>query len=31
MPNRRQFSEDLAVLLRENAGSNETLSLMQLD
>ncbi|MBY5791251.1 EAL domain-containing protein [Rhizobium leguminosarum bv. viciae] len=31
LPNRRQFSEDLAVLLRETAGSNETLSLMQLD
>ncbi|WP_163876998.1 putative bifunctional diguanylate cyclase/phosphodiesterase [Rhizobium laguerreae] len=31
LPNRRQFSEDLAVLLREAAGSNETLSLMQLD
>ena len=31
LPNRRQFSEDLAVLLRETTGSNETLSLMQLD
>ncbi|MBY5570074.1 bifunctional diguanylate cyclase/phosphodiesterase [Rhizobium leguminosarum] len=31
LPNRRQFSEDLAVLLREAAGSSETLSLMQLD
>ncbi|MGO7727648.1 putative bifunctional diguanylate cyclase/phosphodiesterase [Rhizobium johnstonii] len=31
LPNRRQFSEDLAVLLRETAGSDETLSLMQLD
>ncbi|MGO7748690.1 diguanylate cyclase domain-containing protein, partial [Rhizobium ruizarguesonis] len=31
LPNRRQFSEDLAVLVRETAGSNETLSLMQLD
>ncbi|MBX5157973.1 MULTISPECIES: EAL domain-containing protein [unclassified Rhizobium] len=31
LPNRRQFSEDLTELLRETAGSNETLSLMQLD
>lgn len=31
LPNRRQFSEDLTMLLRETAGSGETLSLMQLD
>lgn len=31
LPNRRQFSEDLTEMLRETAGSNETLSLMQLD
>lgn len=31
LPNRRQFSEDLTTLLQETAGSNETLSLMQLD
>lgn len=31
LPNRRQFSEDLTVLLQEAAGANETLSLMQLD
>ncbi|MEB3042506.1 GGDEF-domain containing protein [Rhizobium sophoriradicis] len=31
LPNRRQFSEDLTTLLQENAGSSETLSLMQLD
>jgi diguanylate cyclase (GGDEF)-like protein len=31
LPNRRQFGEDLAVSLREIAGSNKTLSLMQLD
>ena len=31
LPNRRQFGEDLAILLRETADSNETLSLMQLD
>ncbi|CAN7442509.1 EAL domain-containing protein [Rhizobium leguminosarum] len=31
LPNRRQFSEDLTILLRETADSNETLSLMQLD
>ncbi|MGV4795280.1 EAL domain-containing protein [Rhizobium sp. F40D2] len=31
LPNRRQFSDDLAVLLKQTTGSNETLSLMQLD
>ncbi|ULR45544.1 EAL domain-containing protein [Rhizobium sp. K102] len=31
LPNRRQFSEDLTTLLQKNAGSNKTLSLMQLD
>ncbi|WP_106796641.1 EAL domain-containing protein [Rhizobium sp. H4] len=31
LPNRRQFSEDLTTLLQETPGSNETLSLMQLD
>jgi diguanylate cyclase (GGDEF)-like protein len=31
LPNRRQFSEDLAVSLTEIAASGETLSLMQLD
>ncbi|AHG45935.1 diguanylate cyclase [Rhizobium leguminosarum bv. trifolii CB782] len=31
LPNRRQFSDDLAELLQETAGSDETLSLMQLD
>ncbi|EJT04765.1 EAL domain-containing protein [Rhizobium sp. CCGE 510] len=31
LPNRRQFGEDLTELLQETAGSNETLSLMQLD
>ncbi|RUM00179.1 putative bifunctional diguanylate cyclase/phosphodiesterase [Rhizobium chutanense] len=31
LPNRRQFSDDLTDFLQETAGTNETLSLMQLD